>query len=131
MDRNTPHRDGELNPVPVAAKTEIFGGHIVAANAQGYAIPATATAGQITLGISDGWVDNSAGGDGDAIVLTRRGKMFLMANSTTDPVTQEAIGQNCYVENSVTVSKTSDTDARPYAGKVAGLEDGGVWVYFS
>jgi hypothetical protein len=57
--------------------------------------------------------------------------MFLMANSTTDPVTQEAIGQNCYVENSVTVSKTSDSDARPYAGKVAGLEDGGVWVYFS
>ncbi len=30
MDRNTPYRDGELNLVPVAAATEIFGGHMVA-----------------------------------------------------------------------------------------------------
>ncbi len=29
MDRNTPYRDGELNLVPVAAATEIFGGHMV------------------------------------------------------------------------------------------------------
>ncbi len=53
MDRNTPYRDGELNPVPVAAATEIFGGHMVAVNASGYAVPASATASQITLGVSD------------------------------------------------------------------------------
>ncbi len=58
MDRNTPYRDGELNPVPVAAATEIFGGHMVAVNASGYAVPASATASQITLGVSDGWADN-------------------------------------------------------------------------
>ncbi|MBB9240106.1 hypothetical protein FSI07_011090 [Escherichia coli] len=57
MDRNTPYRDGELNPVPVAAATEIFGGHMVAVNASGYAVPASATASQITLGVSDGWAD--------------------------------------------------------------------------
>ena len=87
MDRNTPYRDGELNPVPVAAATEIFGGHMVAVNASGYAVPASATASQITLGVSDGWVDNSKGSDGDATVLVRCGKAFLMANSTSDPVT--------------------------------------------
>lgn len=129
MDRNTPHKDGLLFPVPVAAGTEIFGGHLIAANATGYAVPATATADQETLGIADSWVDNSGGADGDVVVLIRRGRMFLMANSSADPVTQAEVGKNCYVVDSVTVAKTSDTDARPFAGKVAGLEADGVWIY--
>lgn len=76
MDRNTPYRDGELNPVPVAAATEIFGGHMVAVNASGYAVPASATASQITLGVSDGWVDNSKGSDGDATAWCVAAKPF-------------------------------------------------------
>ncbi|MGA3767721.1 hypothetical protein ACPBXC_29070, partial [Escherichia coli] len=75
--------------------TEIFGGHMVAVNASGYAVPASATASQITLGVSDGWVDNSTGSDGDATVLVRFGKAFLMANSISDPVTQSQLGQEC------------------------------------
>ncbi|NUH52705.1 hypothetical protein HUK76_09855 [Citrobacter portucalensis] len=131
MDRNTPYRDGELNPVPVAAATEIFGGHMVSVNAAGYAVPASATAAQITLGVSDGWVDNGTGSDGDVTVLVRRGKAFLMANSTAEPVTQTQVGKECYVEDSVTVAKTDNGSTRPVAGKVIGIGDGGVWVYFS
>ncbi|HAX5100557.1 TPA: hypothetical protein JZG64_002502 [Escherichia coli] len=131
MDRNTPYRDGELNPVPVAAATEIYGGHMVAVNAAGYAVPASATAGQITLGVSDGWTDNSNGGDGDATVLVRRCKTFLMANSTSDPVTQSQVGKDCYVEDSVTVAGTDNSSTRPGAGKVLSISDDGVWVYFS
>lgn len=130
MDRNTPFRDGLLNPTPVAAKTEIFGGHIVALNATGFAVPATATAALLTIGISAGWVDNSAGADGGAQVLVRRDKFFLMVNSTTDPITQARVGQDCFVQDSITVAKTDDNKARPYAGKVAGIESDGVWVYF-
>lgn len=129
MDRMTPYRDGKLFPVPVAADTEIFGGHLVAVNAAGFAVPATATAANETLGISDGWVDNTGGSDGDTYVLVSRDKFFLMVNSSTDPVTQADVGRNCYVVDSVTVGKTSDTDARPFAGKVAGLEDDGVWIH--
>lgn len=131
MDRNTPYRSSELNPFPVAANTEIFGGHIIAINTNGYAVPATATAGQITLGVSDGWVNNTTGSDGDTTVLVRRGKAFLMVNSTSDPVTQTQVGKDCYVENSVTVAKTDSSNTRPLAGKVIGIEDSGVWVYFS
>ncbi|WP_105494264.1 hypothetical protein [Escherichia coli] len=131
MDRNTPYRDDELNPVLVAAATEIFGGHMVAVNASGYAVPASATASQITLGVSDGWADNSTGSDGDVTVLVRCGKAFLMANSTSDPVTQSQVGKLCYVEDSVTVAKTNNSSARPVAGKVIGICGDGVWVNFS
>lgn len=78
---------------------------MVAVNASGYAVPASATASQITLGVSDGWADNSTGSDGDVTVLVRCGKDFLMVNSTSDPVTQSQVGKLCYVEDSVTVAK--------------------------
>lgn len=128
MDRHTPHKDGELFAVPVAASTELFGGHIIAANAAGLAVAGSATAANTTLGICDGWVDNSAGTAGDADVLVRRGKAWFLANSSADPVTQAEIGKECYVADSQTVAKTSDTDARPVAGKVLGIEADGVWV---
>lgn len=128
MDRHTPYRDGQLFAVPVAAATELFGGHIVAANAAGFALPGSATAANVTLGISDGWVDNSGGLAGDASVLVRRGKAWFLANSTADPVTQSQVGRDCYVVDSQTVAKTSNANARPVAGKVLGLENDGVWV---
>ncbi|HAZ4831200.1 hypothetical protein [Citrobacter freundii] len=132
-DRNTPHRDEKLGPQPMAAATVIYGGHMVAVNATGFAVPASAGAAastQTVLGVSDGWADNTGGADGDALVIIRRGRGFLFANSSADPVTQAEVGKNCYVVDSVTVAKTSDTDKRPYAGKVAGIEADGVWVYF-
>lgn len=61
-DRNTPHRDEKLGPQPMAAATVIYGGHMVAVNATGYAVPASAGAAvstQTVLGVSDGWADNT------------------------------------------------------------------------
>ncbi|WP_038906876.1 hypothetical protein [Dickeya oryzae] len=127
-DRNTPHCDGELFAVPVAASTEIFGGHLIAANAAGYAVPATATAAQVTLGVSDGWIDNSTGANGDADAIVRRGRAWLFANSTADAVTQAQVGRDCYVVDSQTVAKTSNSNARPVAGRVQAIADDGVWV---
>jgi len=127
-DRNTPYKDGELFPVPIAAATEIFGGHIVAGNAAGFAVLATAVAAQVTLGVSDGYADNSAGTAGDAVALVRRGKSWFFANLGGDAVTQADIGKACFVADSQTVAKTSNSDARPVAGKVLGVESAGVWV---
>ncbi|MCE9939958.1 hypothetical protein [Serratia liquefaciens] len=127
-DRNTPYKDGELFPVPIAAATEIFGGHIVAGNVAGFAVLATAVAAQVTLGVSDGYADNSAGTAGDAVALVRRGKSWFFANLGGDAVTQADIGKACFVADSQTVAKTSNSDARPVAGKVLGVESAGVWV---
>ena len=121
MDRHTPYRDGQLFAVPVAAATELF-------ESDGLAVPGGPPPANTTLGICDGWVDNSAGSAGDASVLVRRGKAWFLANSTADAVTLAQIGKDCYVVDSQTVAKTSDTNARPIAGKVLGLENDGVWV---
>jgi len=127
-DRNTPFRDGELFPVPIATKTEIFGGHMVAGNATGYAVLASAVAAQVTLGVSDGYVDNSDGAAGDAVALVRRGKSWCFANFGGDAVTQAEVGKTCYVADSQTVAKTNNAGVRPVAGKVMGVDADGVWV---
>ncbi|MFV8875344.1 hypothetical protein [Serratia fonticola] len=127
-DRNTPFRDGELFPVPIAANTEIFGGHIVSGNAAGNAVLASAVATQVTLGVSDGYVDNSTGAAGDALALVRRGKSWCFANFGGDAVTQADVGKNCYVADSQTVAKTDNSGARPIAGKVMIVDADGVWV---
>ncbi|WP_304168573.1 hypothetical protein [Lonsdalea britannica] len=127
-DRNTPHRDGQQFAVPIAQATEIFGGHMVAANAGGYAVPATATAAQVTLGVSDGWVDNGRGENGDADALVRRGRAWLLANYGGDAVTQAQVGQDCFVVDSQTVANTSNENTRPVAGKVQAVVNDGVWV---
>lgn len=128
MDRNTTFKDGELFGAPVAGATEIWGGHMIAVNAAGYAVPASAVAASTVIGVSDGWVDNGQGANGDTVALVRRGKFWLLGNSGTDPVTQAQMGKDCYVFDSQTVAKTSDTNARPVAGKVMGLAADGVWV---
>lgn len=131
-DRNTMYKDGELYPVPVAAATEIFGGHMICANAAGFAVPGAATAGFTVLGVCDGYVDNSAGTAGDTVVLVRRRKAWNFANLGSDAVTQAQVGQTCYLADSQTVAKTSNAGennpARPVAGVVQGVDADGVWV---
>lgn len=127
-DRNTMHKDGELFPVPVAAATEIFGGHMICANAAGFAVPGVATAGFTVLGVCDGYVDNTGGAAGDTVVLVRRRKSWNFANLGADAVTQAQIGKTCYLADSQTVAKTSNTDVRPVAGIVLGVDTDGVWV---
>ncbi|MGK3122907.1 hypothetical protein ACCY16_02130 [Candidatus Pantoea formicae] len=128
MDRNTPFRNGELIPQPVAAATMIYGGHMVALNASGYAVPATATAALTVLGVSDEYADNTAGAAGDVAVIVRRQKVWSFANSGADAVTQAMVGKSCYVVDSTTVAGTSNSDARPVAGTVVAVDADGVWV---
>lgn len=127
-DRNTPRRNGDLVAVPVAAATMIYGGHTVGVNASGLAVPGAATATLTIFGVSDEYADNTAGAAGATSVLVRRGKAWKLANLSGDAVTQADVGKSCYVADSITVAKTSNTDARPVAGKVIAVESDGVWV---
>lgn len=128
MDRNTPYRNGELVPQPVAAATMIYGGHMVALNASGQAVPASATAALTVVGVSDEYADNTAGNAGDVQVIVRRHKVWSFANSSADAVTQAMVGKACYVVDSTTVAGSSNADARPVAGTVVAVDADGVWV---
>lgn len=127
-DRNTPYKDGELLPVPVAAGAECFAGGIAVADANGYAAPGSTATGLTYLGRFDEYVDNTGGADGDKTVNVRRGKAFRWSNSGSDPVAQANFGQTCYIEDDETVAATDGTGTRSAAGIVVGVDSDGVWV---
>lgn len=127
-DRNTPYKDGELLPVPVAAGAECFAGGIAVADANGYAAPGSTATGLTYIGRFDEYVDNSGGANGDKTVNVRRGKPFHWGNSGTDPVTQASLGKACYIEDDETVAATDGTGTRSAAGIVVGVDSDGVWV---
>ncbi|MFT7850734.1 hypothetical protein WGF85_21330 [Klebsiella pneumoniae subsp. pneumoniae] len=106
----------------------IYGGHMVGLNASGMAVPAAATASLTIFGVSDEYADNTAGAAGATSVMVRRGKAWKLANFSGDAVTQAEVGKTCYVADSITVAKTSNTNARPVAGIVIAVESDGVWV---
>lgn len=127
-DRNTPMKDGDLIPVPVAANVKIFAGAQVAANATGYGTPGAVATTLTYLGRADEYVDNTGGADGAKTVLVRRGKAFKFKNSGADPVTQASFGKVCYIVDDETVAATNGGNTRSASGVVVGIEADGVWV---
>lgn len=127
-DRNTPYKDGELIPVPVAANAKIYAGALVVANATGYAAPGSAATTLTYLGRAESSVDNTGGADGAKTVQVRRRKAFKWKNSGADAVTQAELGKSCYIVDDETVAKTNGTGTRSVAGTVVQLDADGVWV---
>ncbi|WP_207628623.1 hypothetical protein [Photorhabdus cinerea] len=117
IDRNTPHREGELFSVPCDAGAQIGGGHLVCANAAGFAVPGQADAGLTVLGVADEFADNRDGKQGERQVRVRRGRAFYFDNDSAQPVTQAQVGQSCTLTNSVTV-KAIKGDTLPVVGRV-------------
>lgn len=128
-DRNTPFKDTELIPVPVAANAKIYGGALVATNATGFAVPGSVATTLISQGRAESLVDNTGGADGAKTVLVRRQKAFKFLNHGADLVVQADFGKTCYIVDDQTVAKTTGGATRSAAGKVLGVEADGVWVY--
>ncbi|KNC89701.1 hypothetical protein [Trabulsiella odontotermitis] len=132
MDRNTWRKSCLFISLQVAAGAIIYGGHQVAINETGFAVPAdpgTATDNLAVIGVSDEFVDNTNGADGAAIVMIRRGEAFFLGNSSAKPVTQVLVGKPCQVEDSVTVC--ADDTVNRTAGTVMEVSPDGVWVFIS
>ena len=128
VDRNTPHKDGELISVPMAATAVIPAGVIVCANASGYAVNGSTATTLTYIGRSEESVDNSAGSNGTKSILVRRRKAFKFANDGTDPVLPARLFKACYIVDNQTVANTDGTGTRSAAGVVIAIESDGVWV---
>jgi hypothetical protein len=126
--RNTPHKDAELLPFPVAGGAKIFGGAMVVINATGFAAPGSTSLTVTYVGRAEDNVDNTAGADGAKTVSVRRKKVFKWANFATDPVAQADVGKQVYIVDDFTVAKTNGTGTRSVAGKLMGVDLDGVWV---
>lgn len=64
---------------------------------------------------------------GEEQIIIRKG-CFRYNNSSTDALSKADVGKDCYISDSTTVCKTATGKSK--AGKVALVEDGGVWVEF-
>ena len=129
-DRVTRTRVGDVLSLAVYTASKIFAGTMVQKNATGYAVKASATAANKTMGIAAEQVDNP-GASGDKRIDVRRNVIGLFGNSAAgDAITIADIGNPCYVVDDQTVAKTDNAGARPQAGKIVDVEAAGVWVEF-
>jgi hypothetical protein len=120
--RLTPRRNGDQVGHPVAATTMLFVGCLLALNATGFAVPATAAGGTV-VGVNECDIDNTNGVDGDAQASARRG-VFAFNNSATHAIARADIGAPAFVEDDNTVAKTGTA----VAGVIVDITDEGVWV---
>lgn len=129
--RNTPARlTPRTRTVPVAANAVIQQGGQVQINAAGYAVPASATVANVTIGMAKAKVDNTGGANGAVNVDVDRG-VFRFGNSTsTDLIGLTQIGSTVYVVDDQTVAKTNGGGTRPAAGKCFDVDASGVWVEY-
>jgi hypothetical protein len=103
-DRNTTRKEGGLAAYPVAAGVKIYAGGIVCLNANGYAVPGTDTAGLKMEGISQQYVDNSAGAAGaESVLVWKTGIVDLDAAG----MTIADVGKPVFVTDDHTVALTS------------------------
>jgi hypothetical protein len=112
---------------PVKAAVKIWQGSLVQLHA-GYARPADAATGRITVGMAEATVDNTSGADGAVKVPIRPGVHRWGNSGGADLIAQAQVGLLCYAVDDQTVAKTDDTGARSSAGIIAGVDSGGVWV---
>lgn len=124
-DRNTPATEIERAiSIKVAASTKIYVGALCAVNASGYLVPASNTAGLRVVGVSDEYVDNSAGSNGDKECRIRKGS-HGMKNDATNPVAQAGIQRICYVVDDQTVAAEA-SGGQVVAGIVDKIGDDGL-----
>ena len=106
---------------PVAAATIIYAGALVALNASGFAVPASASAALKCVGRAETKVDNSAGAAGALAVDVHPGVFFFDQGSGADAIVRANLGSYCYASDDHTVNLTDAGGVRPLAGVILGL----------
>jgi len=102
MSRAGNERTGnKIINIPVKAGEEILQAELVVIDENGYAKVAVAEANVKAAGISQKYVDNRNGEDGEVTIEVRRGA-FVMENA--GDITNRDILKPCYIKDSVTVT---------------------------
>jgi hypothetical protein len=127
-DRPTPNRTGDLIELPAAAAKKFFAGAFAALDADGNATPGATATTLKGLGRVESFVDNSAGAAGAKTVRIRRGCHRWANSASADAITAADIGANAYLVDDQTVAKTSGTNTRSIAGRIADVDALGVWI---
>ena len=104
----------------LAASTKIYANSIVAKNASGYAVPASASTALVVVGRALSTVDNSAGSAGALSINVEQGCFDYAMASAPNALTNADIGAIVYAQDDQTVSKTNQGGTLPVAGVFLG-----------
>lgn len=120
-------RSGAFLTFAVAAATRLFQGVFAALDASHRLVAATDAANRRVVGLVKEEVDNSTGLAGDLNGIVEVG-LFLVGNSTTNPVTNAHIGRPAFIEDDNTVAISGGTN-NVVAGIVHEVTSDGVWLW--
>lgn len=126
--RETLKRGGDRLSLPVLAAAIIHKGALVVLDGAACTNGRTAT-GLTALGVAESSVSNPDG-DPDVRVDIRREGLFHFKNDAADPIALADLGNECFITDDETVSKTDGADTRSVAGVIRDVADGGVWIEF-
>lgn len=115
----------QLLSFPAEASTKIYGGAMVATNAAGNAVPASASTALKLWGRCERQTDNSSGGAGALQVPVRPGCFYYASGTSADAIAAANVGQACYSIDDNTVGLTDGAGTRPYAGVIVGVRSDG------
>ena len=113
---------GDILEIGVAASTTIYAGTLVAVNASGYAVPASASSALTILGRAESTVTNTAAagfGSAGALRVRIREGVFLL---TCSGAGISSVGKMAYVVDDNTVALTDGSGARPAAGMIVAYD---------
>ena len=125
--RMTKRRDGVLFNDPVAASTTLHTGALACLNSEGNLVPGSESATLKARGVVVEGVANT-GSAGAQRCETRAGCFNFKNSASTDLITRADIGGVAYIVDDETVAKTSATNTRSPAGRIADVNEDGVWV---
>ena len=108
--------------IPVAASTKIYAGSIVAKDASGNAVPASANPALVILGRAAKQVDNSAGAAAAVKVPIDQGTFYFNASGS---ITKAHVGLLCFCVDDNTVSMSDGAGLYPAAGIVFDVNSAG------
>ena len=107
--------------LPVAASTKIFANSIVAKNASGYAVPASASTSLVIIGRAVNGADNSAGSAGALSVVVEQGAFDYALAAAPNALSSADVGAVVFAQDDCTISKTDQGGTLSIAGIFLGL----------
>lgn len=102
--------------LPVAAGAHIYANAIVAMNASGYAVPASADSSLVVIGRAINSADNSGGSAGALTINIEQGAFDYANASGADAITAAMVGKIVFAQDDCTVSATNQGGTLPVAG---------------
>lgn len=107
--------------LPVAAGVNLFANALVALNASGYVVPASASASLLVLGRIVNSVDNTGGAAGAQNVIVEQGAFDYDIASGVNAVTIADVGKLVFAQDDHTVSRTDQAGTLPALGVLLNL----------